>query len=102
MEGLGIDAHGGKSVEPPASAAANCRSEYAFEPVLKSFHELDHPAKGLFVESRDGVVHDLVGPVFVAAFFTARAFIEAAPGLRTPQVAPLLAGSPHCLSHLPP
>src|SRR5258708_3262173 len=93
MEGLGIDAHGGKSVEPPASAAANCRSEYAFEPEFKSFHELDHSEKGLFVESRGGVVHDVVGPVFVAAFFTARAFIEAAAGLRTRKVARILDGA---------
>ena len=78
IEMLGIDADSGESGEHAACAAADRGSQYAFEPKFKSLHELNHRYKRLLVKRRDGVVHDVEGPVFVSALFPALASVELA------------------------
>src|SRR5260370_42476179 len=76
IEVVGIDSRGRESGEDSAGSAADRRRQYAFEPKFKSFHELDHRYKGLFVERGDGVVQNVKGPVFVVALFPALAAVQ--------------------------
>ena len=67
VEMLRIDAHRGKPGEYSAGAATDRRGQDTFEPKFKSIHKLNQRNKGLFVECGDGVVHDVKGPLLVAA-----------------------------------